>query len=452
MKIRKVEISGFRVYNDPRDATFDFTTREGKTADFVSIYAPEGFGKTSFYDAVEWGITKSISRFAALKDDWNNSGEDSVAKISSLLQNRGTKRETYVKIETGENTFFTAQLGRQTNKDEIISADEFYRFILPLTKISSIISESDEAYRFKKLAELPVFEKAANYFNLLKEFSVSNNITPKGSRSGKEQSRSGKEQFLSGKGQFLSGKEPSFAPEDNEQQLILASVFEKFITKYNIYWNNTKQPKQDEQFYRKFYENFTATLKEYNENTRLFTECRNTFNDNREITKIASEFKRTKKYLKSEIDGFFNKSLINELYKKIDQNPDFTSVTFNLDLESDQPGLEILVKDNPKNNIENHSYNFSPAQVNSLSMAVFLASVLTSNKFDCIFIDDPILSKGSINQLATLDLLRSIAFCYNKQIIVSTSDQTIHSLFQKKMPPDLFNSKFLELESFGKLK
>ena len=54
MKFNSVEISGFRIYDDPKNATFNFVTEEGETADFVSLLAPNGFGKTSFYDAVEW--------------------------------------------------------------------------------------------------------------------------------------------------------------------------------------------------------------------------------------------------------------------------------------------------------------------------------------------------------------------------------------------------------------
>uniref|UniRef100_UPI0021CAF407 AAA family ATPase n=1 Tax=Carboxylicivirga litoralis TaxID=2816963 RepID=UPI0021CAF407 len=65
MKFRKVEIQAFRAYQKVEDGTFDFEVEgeKGNIADFVSICAPNGFGKTSFYDAVEYGITNSIDRF-----------------------------------------------------------------------------------------------------------------------------------------------------------------------------------------------------------------------------------------------------------------------------------------------------------------------------------------------------------------------------------------------------
>lgn len=58
----------------------------------------------------------------------------------------------------------------------------------------------------------------------------------------------------------------------------------------------------------------------------------------------------------------------------------------------------------------------------------------------------------SVNILSTIDLLRSIVLNYDKQIILSTHDETFFNLLKKKMPVGQFKSKFLELESVGKLK
>lgn len=58
----------------------------------------------------------------------------------------------------------------------------------------------------------------------------------------------------------------------------------------------------------------------------------------------------------------------------------------------------------------------------------------------------------SINILSTIDVLRSIVVNLKKQIILSTHDENFFDLLQRKIPPDLFRSKFLALESYGKLK
>ncbi len=69
-----------------------------------------------------------------------------------------------------------------------------------------------------------------------------------------------------------------------------------------------------------------------------------------------------------------------------------------------------------------------------------------------IFIDDPIQSMDSINILSTIDLIRSIVFNQKKQIVLSTHDDNFFNLLQKKIPPGKFKAKYIELETFGKVK
>jgi exonuclease SbcC len=61
-KIRTITIQGFRGYDSKQ--VFDLTTAAGQPASLVVLYAPNGFGKTSFFDAVEWALTGQIKRFA----------------------------------------------------------------------------------------------------------------------------------------------------------------------------------------------------------------------------------------------------------------------------------------------------------------------------------------------------------------------------------------------------
>src|ERR1700744_2557140 len=59
-KINRIEISDFRVYQDKQ--VFDFVYK-GVLSNLIVIYAPNGYGKTSFFDAVEWGLSGKIKRF-----------------------------------------------------------------------------------------------------------------------------------------------------------------------------------------------------------------------------------------------------------------------------------------------------------------------------------------------------------------------------------------------------
>jgi DNA repair protein SbcC/Rad50 len=167
---------------------------------------------------------------------------------------------------------------------------------------------------------------------------------------------------------------------------------------------------------------------------------------------IEEEKEKTKNYLENKVKNFFYEDLINDLYRKIDPHPEFKRVEFKANFNIEKPTLEVVVTDSDNSRSLIPNLYFSTAQINILSLCIFLASALNSNEYDCIFIDDPIQSLDSINVLSTIDLLRSIVINEDKQIILSTHDENFHNLFKKKIPDNIFKSKFLELETFGKVK
>ena len=61
MKINKVNIHAFRLFGDE---SVDFSAKKDsrKTANFVALYAPNVFGKTSFFDSMEFCMTGKIHR------------------------------------------------------------------------------------------------------------------------------------------------------------------------------------------------------------------------------------------------------------------------------------------------------------------------------------------------------------------------------------------------------
>lgn len=158
--------------------------------------------------------------------------------------------------------------------------------------------------------------------------------------------------------------------------------------------------------------------------------------------------------LKERVEAFFFTDLINAIYSKIDPHPSFKTVQFVADFKvTDAPGLNIVLQDERGDVISPMLY-FSSAQLNILSLSVFLANALHAKDkngapLDVILIDDPIQSMDSINVLATIDLLRNVSARFDKQIIISTHDENFFGLLKRKIPTDVFGSKFLQLESFG---
>ncbi|NUT85940.1 AAA family ATPase [Pseudomonas corrugata] len=171
--------------------------------------------------------------------------------------------------------------------------------------------------------------------------------------------------------------------------------------------------------------------------------------------KLDNEYDQVADNLRLHIDSFFFPKLINKIYSKIDPHPEFNSVRFDCKFPRyENPRFEIYVQDNNNDSISPNFY-FSAAQLNVLSLSIFLAKALHAKykgePIDSIFIDDPIHSMDSINILSTIDLLRTLSYKFGKQLIMSTHDENFHRLLQKKIPTDLYGSKFIEFETYGKI-
>lgn len=173
--------------------------------------------------------------------------------------------------------------------------------------------------------------------------------------------------------------------------------------------------------------------------------------------KLINEKTRLSSHIDEQITSFFYEGLINDLYRRIDPHPEYKKIKFKCDFTDDKPKLNVCVYQDNEDELIIPNLYFSTAQLNILSLSIFLAKALNAKDekdkpLECIFIDDPIQSMDSINILSTIDLLRSIVVNQEKQIILSTHDENFHNLLKKKMPPGPFKSKFMELETFGKVK
>ncbi|MCJ7932753.1 MAG: AAA family ATPase [Chryseobacterium sp.] len=175
---------------------------------------------------------------------------------------------------------------------------------------------------------------------------------------------------------------------------------------------------------------------------------------------LNAEKENLKAYLKGTIEAYFYTPLINAIYRKIDPHPDYKEIEFECDFAENKPRLQIYtlsINEKGEEIWSVPSLYFSTAQINILSLSIFLARALKTKDneklpVDCIFIDDPIQSMDSINILSFIDLFRGITLSLDKQLIVSTHEENFHLLLKKKIPSELFKSTFIEFETFGKVK
>ncbi|MGR3992080.1 hypothetical protein [Pseudomonas sp. 1121_17] len=172
---------------------------------------------------------------------------------------------------------------------------------------------------------------------------------------------------------------------------------------------------------------------------------------------IGAELTVINEVLERQLDTVFQTDLINEIYRKIDPHPNFSKVRFSCGFGlKNRPTLNVMVRDKESEKEISPLLYFSAAQLNILSLSIFLARALnakspTGESLDLILIDDPIHSMDSINVLSTIDLLRGIAINHDKQIVISTHDENFYELLKRKVPAGLCLSKFLKLKSFGRV-
>lgn len=164
MKIKKVEIEGFRAYKYKNDGTFDFTNDGDIPANFVAIYAPNGFGKSSFYDAVEWAITNNLDR---LSGEYNRTNHEYAAKSTKekgyaqkIIRNIDIAQgfPTRVKVSTTLPEPFDRKLKkvRSNSRDLPISINRkkeneyFRKVILSQDEIDRFLREAKPQDRYKR--------------------------------------------------------------------------------------------------------------------------------------------------------------------------------------------------------------------------------------------------------------------------------------------------------------
>ncbi|HIF9164791.1 TPA: AAA family ATPase [Photobacterium damselae] len=165
MKIKKVEMQAFKGYLNKEDSTFDFMLGE-EPAKLVAIHAPNGYGKTSFYDAVDYAITKNVHRFIRVPsvktlndklstDQVHDSGNDFCSKMILRSSNNPQKLDTKVTVDTTIEKFSVSIKSDKANRDYTFDPSKtpddrkfFEKIILSQEAIDSYIRESRPEQRY----------------------------------------------------------------------------------------------------------------------------------------------------------------------------------------------------------------------------------------------------------------------------------------------------------------
>lgn len=168
MKIQNLKINDFRWFEG--EYRFDFSGRDGIPSDIVLIYAPNGSGKTSVTEAVEWTFTGNVDRIATLLDEYNkkpregnilkNRANTSVENGSVAITLFGETGKTLVRRAT-----FPLKNGRKNDYGEgvcdpehtdpsLINGERISDYILSQTKVNEFLFNASSGGLFRNYMSL----------------------------------------------------------------------------------------------------------------------------------------------------------------------------------------------------------------------------------------------------------------------------------------------------------
>lgn len=195
MKLKKITLNNFRNYYGYVE--FDLMKK------VTILYGDNGNGKSSFFDALEWGITGEISRFSIIKNDYksivaNNKMNDGDECSTSIHFDEYILKRSFILNTSGKFGNISVSLyykdGRKLcsgeenvykKLNELVSLDGNSHwdnkimsktYILSQDQIADFIVKDSPQERYNSLAAIMGFEKVNNLKNnILTASNVLNN-------------------------------------------------------------------------------------------------------------------------------------------------------------------------------------------------------------------------------------------------------------------------------------
>ena len=168
-------------------------------------------------------------------------------------------------------------------------------------------------------------------------------------------------------------------------------------------------------------------------------------NENSILNNLREEANSLKDQLEADLRDRFNQTVMSEIYSKLDPHRMMKKVQYTIGFSKEvKPLLYISVSDGT--NELRPEWFFSTAQLNTLVFSSFFSRALDSTlPLKTIFIDDPIAHFDDMNILGFADLMRCLIMETQFQFIMSTHDRKIFNIMKRKLPPEYYRTKFIEL-------
>jgi len=188
MKITKIRISNFRWFNG--EYTFDFCMGNAKPADVVLMYAPNGSGKTSFTEAIEWTFSGKIERIDNLLREFktlrpkegyilkNRTNAGSVSggiyiHLSDNTRSIKLNRSTAALDKRRNNDYAPTPLEVQPSKEPWISQIRVNDYILSQAKINEFLLNASAGRLFQGFFSLSGRERDLEFYYRMRDRQAS---------------------------------------------------------------------------------------------------------------------------------------------------------------------------------------------------------------------------------------------------------------------------------------
>ncbi len=169
-----------------------------------------------------------------------------------------------------------------------------------------------------------------------------------------------------------------------------------------------------------------------------------------EQSDVKAHYEDKKRKLEDGLQSYYSQLSMNEIFKKINPHDFMKNVKYHLSFnEKDEPQLNIYVSEANDEMSDEYrpEWYFSTAQLNTVAFSSFLSRALAADnlRLGTIFIDDPIGHFDDMNILGFTDLIRSIFERSDCQIIMSTHDEKIFRILERKLDDEYYSSCFIRL-------
>lgn len=168
---------------------------------------------------------------------------------------------------------------------------------------------------------------------------------------------------------------------------------------------------------------------------------------NSNLEKVNLALDEAMSYFSELASDSINSEVLNDMFMYVEPHLKYDEISFRVDLNGNNKGIYIQARSNSMDDDNTPIYYLSEAQINILSICIFLADHARSDEsaINAIVIDDPVQSMDDLNSYALIDLCKIFSRRFKKQIIITTHNRSFFNLFRSKLPEERYSTKFISL-------